>query len=261
MIKKVILTLSLFIFILILPACPGEYKFSDIKLGDQKDKKTSLITNPQTVFEANTAVIYGQASFTNPDTKNPTSIQIIWNYTGNGEDVPVNSNTINTNLSGTIGFQSKRPGYNWQIGSYRIDFIINQKTYATYKFSIGDTGKQDAMINSVKTASQIDSSHNPVIETDTFSPTSKEIFLTIATSPEAPKNSNLKVEWWYTTDTKKINDASTTVGPNQKTHFTLDKQHNQTFLTPDGNWPKGNYRADIYLNQTKLKSTVLFEIK
>lgn len=261
MTKKIYLIIAFFLFTLILPACNSDYKFSDIKLGIQIDKKTSLITNPQTVFEPDTAIIYGQTAFTNPNSKEATNIQIIWNYIENGEDVPVNSNTVNTNLSGIIGFQSKRPGYNWQIGKYRIDFIIAEKTYATYEFSIGDTGPQNLWLSSIVTASQVDSAHNPTTLATNFPATTKEIYLAIATTKDAPKNLEIKVEWYYTSDSQKINEATTTLGPNQKTHFILDKQHNQTFLLPNGNWKTGGYRADIYLNQIKLKDSIRFEIK
>jgi len=261
MFKKTILSIAFILFTLILPACDNDYKISNISLGAERDKKTSLITTPQTVFEPDTSIIYGQATFTNPETKENTTLQIIWNYIKDGEDVPVNSNNITTNQGGTIGFQSKRPGYNWQTGKYRIDFIIKEKTYATYEFTVGNTGIQNQYISSLETASKVDSAHNPTTITDTFSPTAQEIYLTLATTKEAPKNLSVKVEWYYVSDSQKLNEATTTVGPNQKTHFTLDKQHNQTFLLPNGNWPSGNYRADIYLNQEKLDTSVRFEIK
>lgn len=249
--SKIFGVAAILLFSLILiPGCGPEddYALTNIVLSDKKDNTSGLITEPKTKFANNINYIYGQAELTNPFPDKQTYIQIIWKYTGDNSNSIINTNTINTNLSGTIGFKAQRPGFNWNRGTHMIEFVIDDRIIATHYFEIGDVPIENAYIKSIETASSIDSYHNPTNPTSNFSPTGNTIYLTIATTNQMPINTEVKIEWYYTQKQEFLSSATTTIGPEDQDSFALDKQHHPKFLLSNGNWPSGGYKARIYFD-------------
>ncbi|MBU0647869.1 hypothetical protein KJ855_01690 [Patescibacteria group bacterium] len=244
--KKVI---PVFIFCLFLLTGCGEekdYQISDIKVSDKRDNDTKLLLEPSNHINDLASTIYGQATFFNPNTESNTLMQIIWKHTESEEIIT--TNTIKTSQGGTILFSAPRPGFNWKRGEYTIEFIILDTTYAIYSFTVGETNPENEYISSIQTSSTVDYSHNPTSPSTTFPKTISEIYLTIETSAKMPKSTEIKVEWRYTQKDKFLSSAISTIGPEEKTHFTFDKKSHQPHLETDGNWPPGGYIAKIYLD-------------
>ncbi|MFA4931223.1 MAG: hypothetical protein WC570_05160 [Patescibacteria group bacterium] len=240
----------LFLSTTILPGC-GEnqdYSITNIVLSDTKDSKTGLISEPKSVFVNSTNYIYGQAYLSNPVADKPTYIQIIWKYTQDKSNSIIHTNTLSTSQSATIAFKAQRPGFNWSQGSYLLEFVINDKTYATTTFTIGEVPIENAYIESIQTTASVDSYHNPTAPTSEFPATADAIYLTIATTNKMPMDTEVKVEWHYTQEQEFLSAATATLGPEEQDHFTLDKAHHQKFLLSNGNWRSGGYKARIYFD-------------
>lgn len=263
--SKLFLTFSISCFILALSGCcePQKYEFTNIKISDTVDKKTQKVTNPRTTLPADSKIIYGQANFKNPSTDNAIYVQIDVSREVGGQKIPAASSQVKTKTSGTIVFQSKRPGFNWPTGDYVIDFKIDEVIYATYKFKITgsfcDKNIAD-WVQAVETAKQVDSAHNPIDPTDIFSASDSNIYLTFAASSKIPANTTIKVDWAYTQNYKFLSSASSTINPGQKIHFTFDKEHHKTHLLNNGNWPNGGYQATITIGE-ECKQVVRFEVE
>lgn len=259
--KIAILTLIIAIILPIFSGCGSEenYSITNIMLSDSKDEKTGLITENKDTFPNNTNYIYGQANLANPYPDTTTFIQIIWKYTQDKSNSVIHTNTISTNLSGTIAFNAQRPGYNWSQGSHAIEFVIDDVVYATHTFNIGEVPIENQYIESIQTSSSVDPYHNPTSPTSSFLPTNKEIYLTISTTNQMPTNTEVKIEWYYTQNQEFLSSASTIMGPEDQDHFTLSKTHHQSFLQSNGNWPSGGYKARIYVDN-KLVEEIRFTV-
>lgn len=265
MIKKIpllILLLSTFLFV----GCgPSTYQFNNIKLSDNRDEKTKLVTDPKTTFPSNTPIIYGQTSFVNPNEGKTTYILINFSLLNeDGEGEIVDSSTKTAQSGGTMIFEGKRPGFSWSTGNYAIDFIVNNETIARQEFTIVSTTTSDLSAKSnwgkdYQTSLQVDSNHNPISPTSNFKATDEEIQLSFSSTDKMAKNTKIKVDWIYLTNKKLIISQEQTLSKNQRTHFTLDKTHNANFLNSNGDWPTGNYKADIYFDDT-LVNMVQFKI-
>lgn len=256
-----------FLLILSLSSCLGTstYQFKNILLSDTHDEKTLKITNPKTTFPSNTAVIYGQTTFVNPNEGKTTYIQVNFSLIDeNGNAEIVNSSTKNTQKSGTMIFESRRPGLSWSTGQYVIDFVIDNKTITSSNFSIVSTStsqltEKSNWGNDYQTSLTVDSNHNPISPNSKFNATDNQIQLSFASTATMPKNTTIKVDWYYLDNQKLIISQEQTISKNQRTHFTLDKAYTRNFLQANSDWPTGNYKADIYFDNT-LVTMVQFKI-
>lgn len=255
--KKVLYSL-LFISLLMTTSGCGEevHSVTNVQLSTEVDKD-ELIINPDTTFNDNTKIIYGQASFHNPVQNVETYLQIIWNRLDEGEKVPVTSTTISTKQSGTVIFRGNRPGQNWPIGEYAIDFIVNDEIIGQYLFTIRPTTEdpiKGAYLTDETTTQSVNSAHEATSPTNTFRPQDDPIYLSLSTTDNTPANATIKVEWFYLTKSRLINSESQTVKQNTRSHFTLEKRYNTEFLDVSGNWPSGDYKADLYVNNDFIRS-------
>ncbi|HPN67832.1 MAG TPA: hypothetical protein PLZ62_04200 [bacterium] len=257
-----------FLPVLILSLCScgqNDYTVTQISLSDHRDEKTSLITNPLTTYPSNTPIIYGQAKFTTPKDGTQTYIQINFSMLDeDGDKEIIDSDTKNTKQSGTMIFEGRRPGLSWPVGNYSVDFVIEDKTYASQTFEVvsSETSvytEKSNWINSIQTCKSVDSAHNPINTTSVFAPTDKEIYLTLEFNDKVTKNSEVKVEWVYLDNIEKFTSQVQTISKNQKIHFVIDKTYNANFLQTNGDWQHGSYQANIYIDNVLVK-TIAYQI-
>jgi len=255
---KKLITSAFFILLLITSTGCGEKKHSitEVKLSTEKGKD-DLVLNPEDTFNDNAKIIYGQANFYNPVQNVESYLQIIWNQIIDGEKVPITSNTIPTKYSGIVVFQGNRPGLSWPTGEYVIDFIVNDEIIGQYLFTIRPTTEdpiKGAYLKDEATSRAVNSSHEATSPTTTFTPQDDPIYLSLSTTDQTPKDATIRIDWVYLTKSRKINSASQTVKQNTRTHFTLEKRYNTEFLDVSGNWPIGDYRAELYVNNELVHS-------
>jgi hypothetical protein len=265
--KTISLILCTFIIILSLSSClgPSTYQFNNIQLSDSHDEKTLKLTDSKTTFPSNTPIIYGQTTFVNPNEGKTTYIQVNFSLLDeNGEAEIVDSSTKTTQNGGTMIFEGKRPGFSWSTGQYVVDFIINNETIARYEFTIVSTGTSQLTEKSnwatdYQTSLTVDSNHDPINPSSKFQTTDNQIQLSLSATSSMPKNTTVKVDWYYLDNQKLIISQEQTISKNQRVHFTLDKTYTRNFLQANGDWPSGSYKADIYFDDT-LVTMVQFKI-
>ena len=243
---------------------PTDYAFDNVTLSDSRNEETLKIENPMTTFASNTPVIYGQATFINPNEGETTYILINYSRYIDDELEVVDASTKITQQGGLMVFEGKRPGFSWPTGTYVIDFEVNNIIYASQTFEVISTddtlySEKSEWISNTQTSKTVDSEHNPTTPTTTFPSNSEEIFLTIDATEKMPKNTSIKVEWQYLDNAQIIISQEQTISKNQSTHFTLDRTHNKNFLLSSGDWPSGSYKARIIVDNTFIKQ-VLFKV-
>lgn len=244
---------TIFLLSIIFSGCGDQnYQISNVLLGSQRNKKTSLIDNPITTFNNKTEIIYGQASFVNPKQDVMAYVQVNWSKIEDDIKNLIDSTTLKAKQSGTMLFETHRPGISWPLGKYIVEFVVEDNIIGSQEFEIKNItelscGEKENWIKSIETSSTVDSAHNPTNPTTNFSSTAKEIYLTFAATNQMQKNTQLKIQWYYGKNYQNLSTDSATINPNQQTHFTLSKDHNQTFLLSSGNWPTGNYFVQIDL--------------
>lgn len=266
--KGLFTSILLLITILSFSGCcgPSQYQFTNTQLSDARNEKTYKIIEPKNTFPSDIQTIYGQSSFVMPNDGEMTYIMINFaQIDENGYQEIVDSSTKSTQHAGLLIFEGKRPGFSWPVGQYVVDFIVNDISYAQYPFEIvssnivSDTAKSEWGTD-YQTSIDIDSEHNPIQPSSNFKTTDEEIFLSFASTPSMPKTTAIRVEWFYLDQKQLIISQEQTMNKSQKTHFTLDKTHSRNFLQSNSDWPTGNYKADIYFDNT-LVNIIQFRVK
>lgn len=183
------------------------------------------------------------------DAPNNTKVTFVWTYVENNQVID-SFEADSGEISDRYIFCELTMDKNWPVGEYKVEMYIddNEEPAAVVEFAVEEI--TTANIQNAHMTTAVDGEGIPKDTVTNYGPDAD--FIASAVIYNVPKNTEITFVWSY------VDSEDLVIGKSTASSGELTDRYIYCYLITDKDWPKGEYKVEIYLGTEETPYAVAY---